>query len=186
MKDSNGKNWWQKYGWIVLLILFVFVLIYAVYKSIQQQEDTTQLEREKQLKQLESRRDKLRKLIGLQRKTKAKFGKRFDVIKVFTRLTIVSILAGIMFSAKFCYNNPSIEQYLAWLAMSAILLYVITYLRFGYPIDLKTLLKSLEPRIEAMVFGKYLGIDDAISKNEDEFAKIEEEIRRLQNLNRDN
>ena len=148
--SNPEETWWDrnKIWMIPILVLFgIITLIVIIYLIIDENSDNTEIEKKKKYEDLINERNKL----------KAKATKdRMRNVKVGFFLFRVAIVIGGYFtvtgSISYCYDNPTLEQYLAWMALLGLGFSTLMFILVGIPTDIKTVLMSIKPTIEVELY----------------------------------
>lgn len=176
---EKEKSWWQKYGWVVILVLIVFVILYVAYKTYREQKNETREEIDLKLRLYEGRKNELKKIISHKKSIKKKLESYVSLSYFFTRMCIVGLVIFLLYSTNYFYANPNIGDYLSILAAYALLFTGVCYLIFGVPNNVTSVLKEVKPKIEIWIYRNYLGMDESISTDEKELSAVEKEIQVL-------
>jgi len=181
---AKEKSFWSKYGWIILLVFgFLVILYYAVQSLKQQQELNTEEEKEKQLKLLENRYSKLRVLVEKKKNHQRWLDWGFRLSYTLSKILIIGFGVACAYSANLYYEKPQLEEYLTWLAFLALLFTALAFLIFGLPLSVASALKQVKPKLKSLIYGQYLGIDNAINADEKEIRRVEIEIDKIKKEN---
>ncbi len=166
---------------LVTIIAIVFGIVFIVYiiLLIVEEQKKKSLDKEPfDLKFLRHRNKRLKELLEKKKKTKKWRDLFFKLVYPFARLMMVLGLGCYLYSAKYYYGTqPNLEQYLTWLAAGVFLISVALFLFIGIPFNIISTLKKVKPSLETWVYGKYLGISNAIEMNEIELEELENEIQ---------
>lgn len=180
-KIKNEKSWWDKYGWVILLVFIVFVILYVLFDSLKgDAEEESAEERAERKDRLIRRREKLTQLMNLRQKKKKWLDFWFRLAFFGARILIVAFGALCAYSANWYFEGEvGLEKYLTWLAFLTICFSAVIFLFFGIPTDIKETLHQIKPRIRTWVYGKYLGIEDDILFDEKRIVEVDSELEIL-------
>ena len=160
---------------IIFGVLFIFYILHLI---IEGQKRKAIAKEPFDLQFLRHRSKRLQELVEKKKKTKRWRDLFFKLVYPFARIIMVAALGYYLFCAKYYYNEqPNIEQYLTWLAAGVFLISVGLFLFIGIPFNIMSTLKKVKPSLETWVYGKYLGISNAIEMNESELEELENDIK---------
>lgn len=180
-KKKGNKNKKDKsYDWLwVVLIIFAFVLILvSLYqaKKIKETEELQEKKKDERLKWLTHRQNRLGSLVDKKLKKKKALDRLFTWMYFSARLFLVGCWSAYVYWGYVVYHKAmTAEQFLAWNGMGALYLTVFIFLVAGV-VNIAEALKIGKTWLKTWVYGKYLGIDDAIKADEDELGDIEKEL----------
>lgn len=176
---SAKKGGDLRWLWVLLGILLSVILI-AIFFHRSREEQASRKKEDKEVKRkrlelLNSRRSRLQRIVQKKRNKQRWTDWVFRLAYPLARIVIFSVWLLYCYCARFWRDNPSVEDYLAWHAVGGFVLFWLVFIFYG-PFDFLSTLKQVKPRIEMWVYGKYLGIDDAIKSDEEELKEVEKEI----------
>ncbi|MEX2484779.1 MAG: hypothetical protein WED10_09470 [Brumimicrobium sp.] len=173
MKLNNKNESHNYWGWIILSAIIALILVFWILFKYKRDK--------KRIEWLQHRKRKLRSVIQKKRNQKRWLDWAFRLIYPIARFILIGLWVGYNCLATYYFEQPiELEDLINWNAAGLILLTAVVFLIIG-PFDFTKALKTVRPTIEVWVYGKYLGIGDMISADEDELAEIDKEIDSLNN-----
>ena len=166
-KENKDDNNWV---WIIIAVIIAAVLFFFVLAKYKQDK--------KRIEWLEHRKDKLSSIIQKKRNKKRWLDWGFRLAYPIARVILIGLWLWYNYLANLYFDQPKLEDYVTWNAAGLILFSAFMFLFIG-PFDFTNAIKKVKPTIESWVYGKYLGIGDMISANEDELKDIDKEIEAL-------
>jgi len=167
--------------WIVIslaVIFGLFFIFYIIHLIIEEQKRKKLTKEPFDLKFLRHKSNRLKVLVDKKKKTKWWRDLLFKLVYPSARLFMVGVLGYYLYCAKYYFDTtPDLGDYLTWLAAGAFLISVALFLLIGVPFNLISTLQKVKPSLETWVYGKYLGIGNAIEMNESELEELENNIK---------
>ncbi|PHR46747.1 MAG: hypothetical protein COA32_09705 [Fluviicola sp.] len=168
-KNKDNNNW----SWIIVSAIIAIILV--LWAIFQYKRD------KKRIEWLLHRKKKLRSIIQKKRNQKRWLDWAFRLVYPIARFILVGLWVGYNCLATYYFEQPiKLGDLVNWNAAGLIVLSAFVFLVIG-PFDFTKALKTVRPTIEVLIYGKYLGIGDMISADEDELAEIDKEIDSLNN-----
>lgn len=173
-----NKSWWDRYGFFfTILLIALLVFLWALGESA---KTKGREEREQELKTLRARKAELSQIIKKDKTRKRFLDFIFHTFFFLVRLGVVCIGLGIAYTANWYYDNPDLGDYLTWLSAATLVIVAAVFLFFGVPMEIRSTLAQIKPRLYNYIYGHGQDIKEKINKAKDEVAQIDERIKEIE------
>lgn len=165
MNSKKEKSTWEKYWWILPVILIVGFIV-VIYKFFNNPKENTEKTSEQIREDIKIKHQQtLQNLLERRKQIYKRIERNFRIVYFSIRLIIVSIFLGINFFF-FKYLNTELSTLINYNEIALILLFTTIYLLFGRLTTLKELFDTNKKLIETRIYGRYLNLPEKIEKNQ--------------------
>ncbi len=171
-RKSNKVAW----IWIILIVVIVIVIYFLSLGKINISESGSLKEFKDTKEQAKKRHEKLLDLIAQKEELKIKLNRRFRVTYFAVRLILSCLFMGYNAVLFFVFEVKNLGDLLNWNELFLIGFALISFLTFGSMKNLNDFILGLKIRLENIVYGKYVNIEEQIIKHKKDETEIIKQI----------
>jgi polyferredoxin len=164
--------------WILVLLLVLFIVIYVVSLGTLNNGKVNMfpVEFKDSKEEVKRKHKRLKELLDKQQALKSRLEKRFKRTYFFVRLFFILIWAAGLFILFVFRVVNNIGDALNYSEACILVMVVLYFLIFGSISSLENFIDLIKSRVENLVCGKYININEKIELNISELEKLNKEI----------
>lgn len=172
VKNKNNTNT------VIIIIVVVILLILFIVSFGKIDGDGLKIpdELKDDKASAKSRHKRLKALIEKQESLKRKLDKKFKRIYFGVRLCLVFLWAVLMILLYYFGLIKELGDFINYSELSILCLITVNFITFGTITELKSYIEFIKTKTENWVFGKYVSIEENITKNKVELGILETQI----------
>lgn len=165
MISQKESNYWEKYWWVIPVILIVGFLI-AIYHFFKTPNDNVAKTQEQMRDDIKAKHQQtLRDLLEKRKQIFKRIERNFRLVYFSVRLAFVSVFVGLNIYSFVCLD-VDLSTLINYNEIALIFLLTLIYLLFGRLTTLKELFDTNKKLIETRIYGRYLCLPEKIEKNQ--------------------